>query len=59
MVGLLTATIISCSDAIGLLNRIQKVIGLTRQQKIELVQVIKEHIHSCPIKIEPDGRKSD
>ena len=56
MIGLLATTIISCSDAVRIINRIGNVIGLSYQQKIELIQVINQHIPTCPIKIIPDER---
>jgi len=56
MVELLATTIISCSDAVRIINRIGNVIGLSYQQKIELIQVINQHIPTCPIKIVPDER---
>jgi len=56
MIALLATTIISCSDAVRIINRIGNVIGLSYQQKIELIQVINQHIPTCPIKIVPDER---
>ena len=56
MVELLATTIISCSDAFRIVNRIGNAIGLSYQQKIEVVQVISQHIPTCPIKIIPDER---
>lgn len=56
MIGLLATTVISCSDAFKIVNRIGNVIGLSYQQKIEVIQVISQHIPSCPLKIVPDER---
>lgn len=56
MLELFAVTIISCSDAIRITNRLANVIGLTYQQKIELLQVISHSIPTCPIKIIPDER---
>ena len=56
MVVLLTATVISCSDAFRIINRIGNVIGLSYQQKIEVIQVVSQHVPSCPLKIVPDER---
>lgn len=56
MVVLLATTVISCSDAFKIINRIGNVIGLSYQQKIEVIQVISQHFPSCPIKIIPDER---
>lgn len=52
MVALLLTTTISCSEAISLINRITKTVGLTYQQKIEIIQTIKETIPICPVKVE-------
>jgi hypothetical protein len=56
MVALLATTVISCSDAYRIINRIGNAIGLSYQQKIEVIQVISQHIPSCPIKIITDER---
>lgn len=56
MVELLATTIISCSDAYRIINRIGNAIGLSYQQKIELIQVVSQYVPSCPIKIVPDER---
>lgn len=56
MVVLLATTIISCSEAFKIVNRIGNVIGLSYQQKIEVVQVISQQVPSCPLKIVPDER---
>ena len=56
MVALLATTVISCSDAYRIINRIVNVIGLSYQQKIEVIQVISQHIPSCPLKIITDER---
>ena len=56
MVALLATTILSCSDAFRIINRIGNVVGLSYQQKIEVIQVISQHIPSCPIKIIPDEK---
>lgn len=56
MVELFAMTVISCSDAIRITNRLANVIGLTYQQKIELLQVISHSVPTCPVKINPDER---
>jgi hypothetical protein len=56
MVALLATTVISCSDAYRIINRIGNAIGLSYQQKIELIQVVSQYVPSCPIKIVPDER---
>jgi hypothetical protein len=56
MVSLLLTTTISCTDALGVLNRLQKVIGLSQQQKIEILKVVHQTIPTCPVKIENNER---
>jgi hypothetical protein len=53
MVVLLTTTI-SCTQAINVLYRIQKVVGLTEIQKTEIVQEIRKVVPFCPITIKKD-----
>ncbi len=57
MVGLVTATIISCSDAIGILNRLQRVSNLSQHQKTEIAQVVRQYVPTCPIIIETNGKR--
>lgn len=60
MVALLLTTTISCSDALAIVNRITNVVGLTKQQKIELIQVVRQYVPSCPVRVIPNERpKSD
>jgi hypothetical protein len=56
MVALLLTTTISCSDALVIINRVTKVVGLTNQQKIEIIQVIRDHLPTCPVAVIPDER---
>jgi hypothetical protein len=51
MVVFLTATIISCSDALNLIHRLTKVVGLTEVQRTEIIQEIRKVIPSCPVKV--------
>lgn len=51
MVVLLSTTLITCSQAIGIINRLQQVVGLTYTQKIEIIEELRKVIPSCPIKI--------
>lgn len=55
MVVLLT-TAISCSQAVGLLQRITKVVGLTEPQKTEIILEIRKTIPFCPVTIRKDGK---
>ena len=52
------STIITCSQAFSLVNRISNVVGLTSQQKIEVVNEIRKVIPSCPVTIQKDVPKS-
>jgi len=58
MVVLLASTIITCNDALGLINRITKVVGLTTFQKTEIIQEIRKSIPSCPVKVTKDDRRN-
>ena len=51
MVVFLTATIITCSDALNVIQRISRVVGSTEVQRTEIVQEIRKVIPSCPIKV--------
>jgi hypothetical protein len=51
MVVFLTATIISCSDALSVIQRISRVVGLTEIQKTEIIHEIRKVIPSCPVKV--------
>ena len=55
MVVLLTATI-SCSQAMGVINRVQRVAGLTEVQKTEIVQEIRKVIPFCPVIVKQDAK---
>jgi len=51
MVVLLTATIITCSDAMSLIHRITRVVGLSELQRNEIIQEIRKVVPSCPVKV--------
>jgi hypothetical protein len=55
MVVLLTATI-SCSQAIGIIQRLQRVVGLTDIQKTEIVQEIRKVVPFCPFTVKQDDK---
>ena len=57
MVVLFATTIINCSDAISIINRLTKVVGLTTQQRIEIVQTIQKSIPTCPLIIKTNESK--
>ena len=52
MVVLLASTIISCNDALSIIQRLTRVVGLTEHQKTEIVHEIRKTIPFCPVKIE-------
>lgn len=54
MVVLISTTVISCTQAFFIIDRLKNVVGLTQQQKIEIVQEVKKFIPSCPIEIKKD-----
>jgi hypothetical protein len=56
MVVLIASTIITCSQALNVIYRIQRVVGLTEVQKTEIVQEIRKVIPFCPITIKQDGK---
>ena len=56
MVVLFASTIISCSDAINIIHRVTKVVGLTELQKTEIVQEIRKTIPFCPVTIKKDSK---
>tara|TARA_R110000772_G_C12993108_1_gene407269 strand:- start:203 stop:370 length:168 start_codon:yes stop_codon:yes gene_type:complete len=55
MVLLLTASI-TCSQALNLLQRIAKVVGLTELQKTEIIVEIRKTIPFCPVTIRKDAK---
>lgn len=56
MVVLVASTIITCSQAMNVINRIQRVVGLTEVQKTEIVQEIRKVIPFCPVTVKVDGK---
>jgi len=52
---ILSTTIISCSQAISLIYRINQIAILSSKQKTEIIFEIKKVIKSCPIKIESEN----
>ena len=57
MVVILSA-VITCSQAISLINRITNVAGLNSQQKLEIVKEVRKVVPSCPVTIQKDVPKS-
>ena len=56
MVALFLTTTVSCSNALSIVNRMTKAVGLTNQQRIEIIQVLREHVPTCPFTVVPDER---
>ena len=54
MVPLVLTTVITCSGAVSVLNRLTSVVGLTPQQKLEIAIEIRKLIPNCPITIKKD-----
>jgi hypothetical protein len=54
MVALLLTTTISCSDALSLIHRLTRVVGLTPIQRTEIIQEIRKVIPFCPVTIKKD-----
>lgn len=50
-------TFLSCSQVLGIANKLQGIIGLTYHQKIEIANELRKVVPSCPIIIKnDDGR---
>lgn len=56
MTALFLTTTITCSQALNLLNRIQSHRSLPDFVKTELIQVIRETIPTCPVKIKKNDK---
>lgn len=57
MIPLVFSTIISCSDAILIVNRLTSVAGLSSRQKIEIISEIRKIVPTCPVIIRKDEPK--
>lgn len=57
MTPIILSTIITCSQAINIINRLTSVVGLTPKQKTDIVIELKSFIPNCPITIKQDGSK--
>jgi len=49
-------TVISCSDAIKIINRLVNIANLTDIQKIEIVREIRKSVPFCPVVIKKDSK---
>lgn len=56
MIPITLATIITCSQAIALIDRLANVSGLSKTQREEIVLEIRKVVKSCPIKIKDDKK---
>ena len=52
------STIITCSQAFSLVNRMTNVVGLTPQQKLEIIKEVRKVVPSCPVTIQKDVPQS-
>lgn len=55
---ILSTTIISCSQAIQLISNVSKVVGLSGQQRMEIIDEIKKIVPSCPVIIKENERRN-
>lgn len=55
MFALFLTTTISCSQAIGLLNRIRSNNSIPDFLKTELIETIRATIPTCPVVVKKDG----
>ena len=54
MNSLILSTIITCSQAYDVVNRISSALGLNYQQKVQVVSEIRKVVSSCPFTIKAD-----
>ena len=52
---LLTVTI-SCTQAMDIIHRVTKVVGLTDIQKSEIIQEIRKTVPFCPVTVRKDDQ---
>jgi len=53
----LLSTVISCSQAFAIINRLQRIVGLTDIQKTEIVHEVRKVIPMCPVTIVKEKQK--
>lgn len=56
MMSLFLTTTITCSQAFQIINRIQNHIKLSQPVKVELVEIIRQVIPTCPVIVKKDGK---
>lgn len=54
MTPLILSTVITCSQAIELINRVISVVGLSPKQKVEIIKEFKTLVPTCPVTIKKD-----
>jgi len=54
MVTLFLTTVISCKQAFGIIQRIQTNVMMSETAKIELIEMLRDTIPSCPVTIKKD-----
>jgi len=57
MIPLVLSTVITCSQAIAIVNRVTSVVGLSNVQKQEIITELKALVPTCPVTITKDGSK--
>jgi len=55
MIPLFLSTIISCSDAVKIINRVASITYLTMQQKVEIINELRSIVPTCPVTIKNNG----
>ena len=56
MTALFLTTVISCQQAFVIIQRIQANVLLNETAKTEMIELLRETIPTCPVKIKPDGK---
>lgn len=56
MVTVFLTTFLSCNQVLGIANKLQSIIGLNYQQKIEIINELRKVVPSCPVIINPNDR---
>jgi hypothetical protein len=54
MVSVFLTTFLSCSQVLGIANRIRAIVGLSYQQKMEIVNELRKVVPSCPVIIKKE-----
>lgn len=58
MISVFLTTFLSCSQVLEIANKLQTIIGLTYQQKIEITNELKKVVSSCPVIIKSNDRST-